>query len=56
MSKFLVHVDVIFSGDVEVDASNESSAKSIAEGKTFLPSDLYNFYFLETNAVNVEKV
>ena len=54
--KFCVHLDVTYSGYVEVEASNEENAKMIINNRIFELCDIRNFYFLDKNIVDVEEV
>ena len=58
MAKFLVKLDVTFSGDVEVEASSQTEAEMVAGNTILVPSDLRNhfFYHFSTDIVEVEKV
>ena len=53
---YQVQVDVIFTGEIYVEAKNEKEAAEIASKKYFVPSDLHNFRFLGVNEiVDVQK-
>lgn len=55
MKEFRVQVDVVFTGDLYITASSEKEAKEIARGKQLVPSDLKNFYMLDTKVIEVEE-
>ena len=53
---YQVQVDVVFTGEIYVDAKNEREAAEIASKKYFVPADLHNFRFLGVNElVDVQK-
>jgi len=53
---YQVQVDVVFTGEIYVDAKNEKEAAKIASKKWFTPSDLHNFRFLGVKeVVDVQK-
>ena len=53
---YQVQVDVIFTGEIYIDAKNEKEAAEIASKKYFTPADLHNFRFLGVNEiVDVQK-
>ena len=54
--KFLVHLDVTYSGYVEVEASNEENAKMLVNNRVFEIHDIRDFYFLDKSIVDVEEV
>ena len=56
MAKYLVHIDVTFSGDVEVMADTEEQAKALAELSVSVPSDIRNFYLFDKQVVDIEEV
>ena len=56
MAKYLVHIDVTFSGDVEVMADTEHSAGELVKKGILVPSDIRNFYLLDSQVVDIEKV
>lgn len=49
--KYQVQVDVVFTGEIYVDAKNEKEAAEIASKKYFTPYDLHNFRFLGVDEV-----
>lgn len=49
--KYQVQVDVVFTGEIYVDAKNEQEAAKIASNKYFVPADLHNFRFLGVDEV-----
>ena len=49
--KYQVQVDVVFTGEIYIDAKNEKEAAEIASNKYFTPYDLRNFRFLGVNEV-----
>lgn len=49
--KYQVQVDIIFTGEIYVDAKNEKEAAEIASNKYFVPADLHNFRFLGVDEV-----
>lgn len=55
MKNFKVQIDVVFTGDLYITANNEKEAKEIARGKQLVPSDLKNFYMLDTKVIEVEE-
>ena len=58
MAKFLVQLDVTFSGTVEVNADSKTQAEMLAGKVIQVPTDLttHCFYHLGTDIVDVEKV
>lgn len=48
---YQVQVDVIFTGEIYIDAKNEIEAAEIANKKYFTPYDVQNFRFLGVNEV-----
>lgn len=55
MKSFRVQIDVVFSGDLYIAAENEKQARELAKGKQLVPSDLKNFYMLDTKVIDVEE-
>ena len=53
--KYEVQVDVIMTGEIYIEAKNEREAQKIASNKYFVPSDLRNFRFLSSEAIEVLK-
>ena len=54
--KYQVQVDVVFTGEIYIEAANENEAAEIASKKYFVPADLYNFRFLGVDeVVDVQK-
>ena len=54
--KYQVQVDVVFTGEIYIEAKNEREAAEIANKKYFTPSDLHNFRFLGVKeVVDVQK-
>lgn len=51
MMIYQVQVDVVFTGEIYVDAKNEKEAAEIASNKYFVPADLHNFRFLGVDEV-----
>ena len=56
MKKFLIQVDVTFSGNIEIEANTEAEAKALLKGETFVPSDIKNFWYLNSEVVDIEEV
>ena len=53
---YQVQVDVVFTGEIYVEAANEKEAAEIANKKYFVPADLHNFRFLGVDeVVDVQK-
>ena len=53
---YQVQVDVVFTGEIYIDAKNEREAAEIANKKYFTPYDLHNFRFLGVDeVVDVQK-
>lgn len=55
MKNFRVQIDVVFAGDLYITASNEKEAREIAKGRQLVPSDLKQFYMLDTKVIDVEE-
>jgi len=55
MKEFRVQIDVVFTGDLYITANSEKEAKEIAKGKRLVPSDLKNFYMLDTKVIEVNE-
>ena len=58
MKTFSVHMDITFSGDIEVTANTEEQARKIAKEITshYTHNDINNFYLLDTEVVDVEEI
>lgn len=56
MAKYLVHIDVTFSGNVEITADTEYQAGELAKKGILVPSDIRNFYLFDSQVVDIEKV
>ena len=56
LKKYLVHVDVTFSGDIEVESYSKESARNEVLGMQFVPSDIRSFYHFGTDIVDVSEV
>ena len=52
---YQVQVDVVFTGEIYVDAKDEIEAAVIANKKYFVPADLHNFRFLSLEVVDVQE-
>ena len=52
---YQVQVDVVFTGEIYVEAKNEKEAAEIASNKYFVPADLHNFRFLSLEVVDVQE-
>ena len=55
MKEFRVQIDVVFTGDLYITAKDEKQAREIAKNKQLVPSDLKNFYMLDTKVLEVEE-
>lgn len=53
MKKFIVTVDVVMSGDVEIEASTKKEAREIAKSRNYSARDLTDFHEIETKIVDV---
>ena len=56
MAKYLVSIDVTFSGNVEVQADTEEQAKALAKLSVSVPSDIRNFCLFDKQVVDIEEV
>ena len=58
MATFQVQMDITFSGSIEVTADTEEQAREKAKeiSSHFVPSDIRNFYILDTDVVDIENV
>ena len=45
MKKYIVEMDVIFTGNIEIEAKSEAEAKKLAKEKHLYPKDLDDFYY-----------
>lgn len=55
MKEFRVQIDVVFTGDLYITAKDEKQARELAKNKQLVPSDLKNFYMLDTKVLEVEE-
>lgn len=54
-NKYVVHVDVTFSGTLEVEANSAKEAREIIRNRSLTPEDISYFYFLKNKVVDVTK-
>ena len=54
MAKYRVLIDVIMSGDIEIEAKTKKEAKELAKSRYFCSSDLRNFHQINTRVVEVQ--
>lgn len=55
MTDYRVQIDVIFTGDLYITANSEKEAKERARKMRLVPSDLKNFYWIDTRVIDVEE-
>ena len=51
MKKFTVTLDVVFTGDIEIQAKNIAEARKLAKNKLLILDDIKNFYHTGLNKV-----
>lgn len=49
--KYELHVDVVFSGNFEVEAKTKKEAEEKIRNKYLVPNDIRNFYHIKTRIV-----
>lgn len=53
MAKYTVRIDVVMTGEIQIDAKTKKEAKELAKNKYFVPSDVRNFCCTNTRIVEV---
>ena len=56
MKKYSVHLDITYSGDVEIEANSEEEAKQIALSKHYQLYEVPYFYYFSSDVVDIEEL
>ena len=54
MTEYRVDCDVTFGGSFYVEANSEEEAQEIIKNKQVVPSDIRNFYHINTQVIEIE--
>ena len=54
MAKYRVLIDVIMTGDIEIEAKSKKEAKELAKSCYFYSNDLGSFHQIDTRVVEVQ--